>query len=144
MRENWRTKREAGVKRCGSVVSVQMWVRKDTYRHMFRNTHTADWHKATQLAGFTSAWPLETPVHSDYGSCTGQGTHTHTEKCSTTWFLLDVIQGKCLMYVSKVTWRQAFTGHQFCSFRWQNLMTPLLGLLSVKMSGKGWRRWLPL
>lgn len=68
--------------RCSSVVSVQMWVWKDTYRHMFRNTHTADWHKATQLIGFTSAWcgsTLETPVHSDYGSCTGQGTQTHTD-----------------------------------------------------------------
>lgn len=48
MRENWRTKREGGVRgvagrrfyKCG-------YEKTHTYRHMLRNTHTAGWHKAT-------------------------------------------------------------------------------------------------
>lgn len=81
MRENWRTKREAGVRS-----ALKCRLNKCGYEMTRIGTcleiHTRDWHKATHPpTSFTSAWygsTLEAPVPWDYSSHTGQGTHTHT------------------------------------------------------------------
>lgn len=81
MRENWRTKREAGVRS-----ALKCRLNKCGYEMTRIGTcleiHTRDWHKATHPpTSFTSAWygsTLEAPVPWDYSSHTGQGTQTQT------------------------------------------------------------------
>lgn len=97
MRENWRTKREASVRGAAVCRLYKCGYEKThTYRHMFRNTHTASWHKATHpqvsllpgVAALLKHQCAEVKVHVRVRA----HTHTHHTHKNISWFLPHVMQ----------------------------------------------------